>query len=65
MARRIVGWNLHGGSGGTVEISEASLLRVEPHLSMRLFSIITGQELGDKYAEQEEADAKNCETGCG
>lgn len=65
MARRLVSWDLFGPAGVLVEITEASLLRVEPHLSARLFSIITGQELGDKYAEAERADAKNCETGCG
>ena len=58
MVKQLVSWDLAGPTG-PAPLNLDSMLRVEPHLSGRLFNVITGGELGDKYEAQEQAELGN------
>lgn len=58
MANQVISWDLIGPTG-PVAVSTDAMLKLEPHMSARVFGIVTGTELGDKYEAQEDADVKN------
>lgn len=61
VAKHIVEWDVKDGDGNVVAVTASTILRLEPHLSAKLYNLVTGEVRTFQEATEttEENDAKN------
>ena len=57
----LLSWDVTDPDGNAVELTAENALKIEPHLFVRLYSIIMGESLSDELKEQE--SEKNSQPG--
>lgn len=61
LVAHLLSWDVKGPNVHEVELTAENVLRIEPHLFVRLYQIIMGESISDELEEQ--ASVKNLPTG--